>query len=1329
MPMDYGFNFEAWTLPNIGAGSYQYKFDITKSLESWEFNLRFSGNGEGNFEIDRTFPRLSDLITVDSADHSNDVGSMIRVKRGNTYIKGGDFVLYELNRKNDSDKGTYPAILQGPEYLLDLTKVRRFDDPKNPSKDPDWEYGSPTIIRPLGDETVKEVQQIWRSAGMSSGTWDLVFGGDTTVAMPWDVDSSTMETELEDLTTITDVDVSGSGTSLDPWVITYIDPSGDVALLTVGTNGTNGSFSLDEITPGGSLSPRPWHQSYHPVTGVQHGTYQTFAIDTTTVFPGDTYSLKLDADSLPFPTDYSGAQVIENVVGGRSYNAKIPVLSEGIAQTVRLVIRDMQENFIAASPDVLVPADTWTWLEVPNPFVLGDNIEELIYRVGIIENTNANPVYIAVEQAQMIPGYYAAPVGAIMLDQIQALQLEGDLDWVTPTWTDTLDSDGNAWDQDRQWKITRKQSMLQVLEYAIKWGYRFSFYYDDGSGEFRWDLFNPGAGPVVSGVSLKARESVGGGDNPIRFPKASLFDAEGAFGEWAEYEDTTLSTAWGRIHGHLRDDRGLDQAGLLDLATEQVEAAKRGADAASLTFQNPEKLPLDAYQLGDQVEFDSSPLGTKRVRVVTMVNVSKGPGEASPKYTVHGDTEVFSSGGAAMASNVRTLIRKVDSLGQGAGIEKRERTWDPAMFNFGSTTIGAGGGNRHVLVASSNASDRIQAIADYVCDGVNDEVEIQQALDSFQPGRFENVVELSEGSFNIGTGDNTPTNTTPWAFIRVPANVTLKGQSNGRLQVGGQTYLQYDGFNGIYGILETNRRQGWSIVSLAGRATIQNINVDAWSAIHCVTIAGSYAKVIDCYLETSDLDCVTTTEGWDSWEVTNTYLQAGTGMGESFMGSGIRMNGIVRDTLIRDNFFVTAGDAGVAGNTGTVDVKGTNVGFFFGAAGSVAKPILGGTGTNEMHSQSVTFDRNVYGVRNAIMYLERVGTPGDGLTFTIRDGNDGTIRSTVTFTNAEADEWQFKGWWPIPFFDEYNPSTPWNQTFTIQVERTGARDASNYWQLRTLPSYDGGATSADLPGGTSYTKDSGVWSDNSVDLDFCVEAYTTSAGGSSGRNRIYDNDFSGGFYSAVIRFDGARPGYHAALTFIERNRIWNGGYNWYGPDDYWYKNGLMGGVVWWAPLDANDPRQLTQSAGAGDGSTILISNNYFESHDPGCIVMRQVPGVMILGNWLEQGQDFSIKLTATGQAQIKDNLLYEVDNNLAGLAHVNLVDCVETQIMTNKFHQSDVGGGPVDYAVDIDADCVDVIVVGNDARNAHDVSLVNDAGTGTLLTWPAGGAGIGDNYV
>lgn len=93
---------------------------------------------------------------------------------------------------------------------------------------------------------------------------------------------------------------------------------------------------------------------------------------------------------------------------------------------------------------------------------------------------------------------------------------------------------------------------------------------------------------------------------------------------------------------------------------------------------------------------------------------------------------------AAMADGVDYLLRKFKALDRPTGVT-----------GVGSTATGGGPIDPTYLVASANARDRIKAVADFVCSGDDDQVEIQAAInlaaDSWLDG---GQIVLTEGYFN-----------------------------------------------------------------------------------------------------------------------------------------------------------------------------------------------------------------------------------------------------------------------------------------------------------------------------------------------------------------------------------------------------------------------------------------------------------------------------------------------------------------------------------------------------------------------------------------------------
>lgn len=92
------------------------------------------------------------------------------------------------------------------------------------------------------DFEINETQTIYN--GATGGTFTISFSGQgPTNAIAYDAAAGTVETELEALSNITNVTVTGAGTSGDPWTITFMNPGGqDAAEITADdTNLTGGT--------------------------------------------------------------------------------------------------------------------------------------------------------------------------------------------------------------------------------------------------------------------------------------------------------------------------------------------------------------------------------------------------------------------------------------------------------------------------------------------------------------------------------------------------------------------------------------------------------------------------------------------------------------------------------------------------------------------------------------------------------------------------------------------------------------------------------------------------------------------------------------------------------------------------------------------------------------------------------------------------------------------------------------------------------------------------------------------------------------------------------
>jgi hypothetical protein len=75
----------------------------------------------------------------------------------------------------------------------------------------------------------------------AGGTYTLTHSGQTTAAIDWDATAAEVGAALELLSTITDVEVTGTGDADDPYIITFQNPSEAAAITSTATNLTGGA--------------------------------------------------------------------------------------------------------------------------------------------------------------------------------------------------------------------------------------------------------------------------------------------------------------------------------------------------------------------------------------------------------------------------------------------------------------------------------------------------------------------------------------------------------------------------------------------------------------------------------------------------------------------------------------------------------------------------------------------------------------------------------------------------------------------------------------------------------------------------------------------------------------------------------------------------------------------------------------------------------------------------------------------------------------------------------------------------------------------------------
>lgn len=103
---------------------------------------------------------------------------------------------------------------------------------------------------------VSEVVSIWNDG--TGGTFNLTFMEVASAEIAHHANAAAMKSALELNANITTVEVTGAGTEGDPWLITFVDPAGDVGAITgddTSLTGQTGGTIIAVVTTGdGSLT-------------------------------------------------------------------------------------------------------------------------------------------------------------------------------------------------------------------------------------------------------------------------------------------------------------------------------------------------------------------------------------------------------------------------------------------------------------------------------------------------------------------------------------------------------------------------------------------------------------------------------------------------------------------------------------------------------------------------------------------------------------------------------------------------------------------------------------------------------------------------------------------------------------------------------------------------------------------------------------------------------------------------------------------------------------------------------------------------------------------
>lgn len=496
------------------------------------------------------------------------------------------------------------------------------------------------------------------------GTFTLTGPSDTTGNLAFNISAGALETAIEGLTGITDVDVTAVTIDGEPgFDITLVNPA-TVSLSIDTTNLTDGSasltvsstgtgFELQFVTPPlgitlvvddsgltgdasliltqeGNANVNPWTKSQGVSTGTprEFGVYDVFEQSDNQAQDG-TYSVLIDPGLISSRIDaFAGTQQVINVETGGLYQAGVWVYATAAGQTYRLVIRGIDEDIMLradgsqARVDVSPPANTWTFVGISD---VQPEDSQIIFRFANTQ-LSGNPAPFYVDNATFEEGLPPATWGKILLDQYNDMTVDhvadGRLVWedeanpgtsyLTPDFDADVDSNGDPWDEDDiRLKLYMRMSMTQVQ--AQKPDYEMRVVPDSvEDGTYLWQVYNPGGmetdytaavTPAIQGGSQDTRRSL------QRFlPAGSTFIVEGLGRITSRITGSDLTNALGRIESARIDREAPSIEATQTAATgDMINALIRGVQYV-YTLTDPIEPPGVAYVLGDLLNIHDPPM-------------------------------------------------------------------------------------------------------------------------------------------------------------------------------------------------------------------------------------------------------------------------------------------------------------------------------------------------------------------------------------------------------------------------------------------------------------------------------------------------------------------------------------------------------------------------------------------------------------------------------------------------------------------------------------------------------------------------------------------------
>ncbi len=518
--------------------------------------------------------------------------------------------------------------------------------------------------------------------------------------------------------------VAGSGQTIFNLYFLYFD------------TGSNGApFQVDSVTVSGdSIGTDPW-QIYARVSEL--------SVDSTIKRSG--------SNSMKFTAEAGGTIANKGIQTGATSVQPYSTVTfsgwvyqnSGSAKDITFVIKNVDGPWINSNGGANVPSGTWTRVSV-SALIEAQTQVQLSIRSA---ETTSETWYI--DDLEFTAGLDIKTLGDIWdtlmndASTFHAADARGaTLDWLTPTFTAALDSNGDAWaDGEVSIRFDVGMSYSAIMQQCINaFGIEYQIRWDEGDSRFEFDIFNPsGLGTdhtTADNPAILTGTLLEGSPVQKRSPRASSVLTQGLDGFFGESQSASAISKIGKIEAYGSDRDLLTQTEIDTFATTLRDQNTGQTISAKVTLKERDggSQPWTGYDVGDtlNVTMADLPKTARRVHSIT-TRWTGDDGEGRATYDVDLNVATYTSGPSGTAAAVLKLLR-----------EWKERSRQRPDTDAATSAI-APGGMIPFTVAASNSTDEWRAAAMYLCDGVDDWVEVQDACDRL--AATGGTIVLCEGTF------------------------------------------------------------------------------------------------------------------------------------------------------------------------------------------------------------------------------------------------------------------------------------------------------------------------------------------------------------------------------------------------------------------------------------------------------------------------------------------------------------------------------------------------------------------------------------------------------